>query len=118
MKRSQIFVACLVLAFPLLMWSQTGMTSLRGTLVDPSGAVVAGAAVAVENPEKGFHESHTSGDSGAYEFPQLAPAGTAVTVTAAGFGRQSKQAELLVSQPATINFTLSVQSFHGGGGSK
>ena len=110
MKRSQIFVLCLVLVFPVLVWSQTGMTSLRGTLVDPSGAVVAGATVEVDDTEKGFHESHTSGESGAYEFPQLAPGRYTVTVTAAGFGKQLKQAELLVSQPATINFTLSVQS--------
>jgi hypothetical protein len=45
-----------------------------------------------------------------YEFPQIFPAKYAITVTAAGFGEQSKTAELLVNQPATVDFTLSVQS--------
>ena len=35
---------------------------------DPSGALVAGAEVNLENPAIGFHASHPTGANGAYEF--------------------------------------------------
>ena len=98
------------LVFPVLASSQTGLTSLRGTVTDPSGALVAGAEVSLDNPAIGFHASHSTDANGAYEFPQISPGKYTITATTAGFGKQSKQAELLVSQPATINFALSVQA--------
>ena len=91
-------------------WPQTGLTSLRGTVTDPSGAVLAGVSVSLENPATGFHTAYTTDQNGAYEFPQIAPGRYTIAVTKAGFGKQVKAAELLVSQPATINFALSVQA--------
>ncbi|MBZ5548310.1 MAG: carboxypeptidase-like regulatory domain-containing protein [Acidobacteriia bacterium] len=107
-KRLAVWLLCL--GFPLLIWSQTGLTSLRGTVTDPSGAMLAGAAVTLENPATGFHTAHSTDQNGAYEFPQIPPGKYTITVTKAGFGKQAKTAELLVSQPATINFALSVQA--------
>ena len=107
-KRLAVWLLCL--GFPLLSWSQTGLTSLRGTVTDPSGAMLAGAAVTLENPATGFHTAHSTDQNGAYEFPQIPPGKYTITVTKAGFGKQAKTAELLVSQPATINFALSVQA--------
>jgi hypothetical protein len=111
MDRWQRFVLLLsLLACPLLLWSQTGLTSLRGTVTDPSGALLAGAEVSLENPATGFHAANRTDQNGAYEFPQLPPGKYTITLTKAGFGKQAKTAELLVSQPATINFALSVQA--------
>lgn len=98
------------LLFPILLRSQTGLTSLRGTVTDASGAVLTGAAVSLDNPATGFHAAYTSDQNGAYDFPQIPPGKYTITVTKAGFGKQAKSAELLVSQPATINFALSVQA--------
>ena len=53
--------------------------------------------------------SLTTDSSGEYSFLQIPPGRYTVTVTMAGFGTQSKEAELLVNQPATINFVLSVE---------
>ncbi|MGA8869159.1 MAG: carboxypeptidase-like regulatory domain-containing protein, partial [Candidatus Sulfotelmatobacter sp.] len=103
------FLLC-ALACPLLLWSQTGLTSLRGTVTDSSGAILAGAAVSLENPATGFHEAHSTDQNGDYEFPQIPPGKYTITLTKAGFGKQVKTAELLVSQPATINFALTVQA--------
>ncbi|HTD97286.1 MAG TPA: TonB-dependent receptor, partial [Edaphobacter sp.] len=47
---------------------------------------------------------------GEYQLSQISPAKYAISVTASGFGSQAKEAELLVNQPATINFVLSLQS--------
>jgi hypothetical protein len=107
-KKFLLFV--LSLAAASCVFSQTGLTSLRGTITDPSGAVVVGTQVMLDNRTIGFHASRTSDSSGHYEFPQIAPGDYTITVKGAGFGQQSKRIELLVSQPATIDFALSVQT--------
>lgn len=100
----------LMLSSSTVVWSQTGLTFLRGTVTDPSGAVLAGADVTLENAATAFRVAHTTDQDGAFEFPQISPGKYTVTVSKAGFGKQVKTAELLVSQPATINFALSVQA--------
>ena len=74
---------------------------------DPSGALVPGATVQLTNKAAGQVLSVTSKGNGDYQLQQIPPATYAVTVTAPGFGSQTKTAELLVNQPATIDFTLS-----------
>jgi hypothetical protein len=98
------------LLFPFLLRSQTGLTSLRGTVTDASGAVLAGASVSLDDPSTGFHAAYSTDQNGAYEFPQIPPGKYTITLTKPSFGKQIKAAELLVSQPATINFTLTVQA--------
>ena len=88
---------------------QTALTSLRGTVIDPAGAVVPGAQVELENVATGFHASTKTNSDGYYEFLQISPGRYTIKAAMTGFAAQSKQAELLVSQPATINFNLSVQ---------
>ena len=98
----------LVLVAAASLAGQTALTSLRGTVVDPAGGVIAGGQVELENPAVGFHANTKTNSNGEYEFPQISPGRYTITVTMTGFAVQSKQAELLVSQPATINFNLSV----------
>jgi hypothetical protein len=59
---------------------------------------------------KGATFNAAADNTGNYAFPQLPPARYTITVSASGFGDQSKIAELLVNQPATINFRLAVQA--------
>ncbi len=93
---------------PLL--AQTSTTSVRGTITDPSGALVPGAPISLTNTADNSVTNGTSDKSGLFAFPQLAPGTYLITVTAPGFAPSSKQAQLLVNQPATINFQLGVQS--------
>ncbi len=85
-------------------------TSLRGVIKDQTGALVPGATVTLSDKATGKTFSTTAGDTGFYSFPQIFPARYTITVKAAGFGDQIKTAELLVNQPATIDFTLGVQA--------
>ena len=91
-------------------FAQTSTTSLRGTVLDPSGAVVPGAQVALNNKATGLHFVNTANTNGEYNFLQIPPGRYTITATQTGFAAQSKEAELLVNQPATVNFTLSVQA--------
>ena len=103
-----ILLCVLSIALPSL--SQTAATSLRGTVKDPSGALVPGAKITLTDRTNGTAFSAVADSAGNYAFPQLRPAKYTITVTATGFGDQSKVAELLVDQPATINFNLAIQS--------
>ncbi|MDR3739232.1 MAG: TonB-dependent receptor [Terracidiphilus sp.] len=98
-------LASLTLAF-----GQSATTSLRGVIKDPSGALVSGAKITLVDSAKGTALSATSGSTGLYVFAQIPPAHYKISVTASGFGDQSKTAELLVNQPATIDFTMNVQT--------
>jgi hypothetical protein len=99
-----------ILSTVTLAFGQIATTSLRGTVKDPSGALVPGATVTLVDKASGNTLREVSGSTGYYEFAQIPPATYTITVSAQGFGEQSKIAELLVNQPATVDFTLKVQS--------
>ncbi|MGA9720185.1 MAG: TonB-dependent receptor [Acidobacteriaceae bacterium] len=105
--RPALFVF-LVSAVTLL--AQTSTTSVRGTVTDPSGALVPNAQISLTNTADNSVTNGNSDKSGLYSFPQLVPATYLITVNAPGFAPSSKQAQLLVNQPATINFQLGVQA--------
>src|SRR6266480_1551261 len=104
-----LVVLALILGLADCLPAQTELTSLRGTVSDPAGAVVPGAQAELKNNATGFRAAAKTDSNGAYEFPQIPPGRYTITVAMTGFAAQSKQAELLVSQPATINFILSIQ---------
>ena len=68
-----------------LAFGQGGTATITGTITDPSGSVIAGAAVEAKNTETGATYSTTSTATGNYAVPNL-PVGTySLTATAAGF---------------------------------
>jgi len=99
-----------ILSTSLPIFSQTATTSLRGTIKDPAGALVPGARITVSNSANGQNFSATTDASGVYQFAQIPPAKYTIMASASGFGDQRKTAELLVNQPATVDFTLTIQA--------
>jgi hypothetical protein len=90
--------------------AQSSTFSLRGDVADSSGAAVVGAQVALKNPATGFSTSRATDSTGEYRFLGV-PAGTyTVSVTAKGFAAQFAVVELLVNQPSTQSFSLSVEA--------
>lgn len=100
----------LLLVSSATLLGQIATTSLRGVIKDPSGAVVPGATITLTNNATGQSQTATSGATGDYTFAQIAPAQYTIKVTASGFAPQSKTAEVLVNQPATVDFAMSVQA--------
>jgi hypothetical protein len=99
-----------ILSTATLVFAQNANTSLRGVVKDPNDALVPGAKISLTDKANGQTLSATANSAGEYVFTQVPPAKYTITVSATGFGNQSKTAELLVNQPATIDFTLSVQA--------
>ena len=66
-------------------WSQSSTASLRGTVTDPQGAVVAGAEVVLNDPAIALSRTQKTDDRGVYQLLQVPPGTYNVSVAAAGF---------------------------------
>jgi hypothetical protein len=91
--RAAILSLCIFV--PTMIWAQSATTSLRGTILDSSGAVVSGATVSLDNKATGFHAENQADEKGQYLLLQLAPGTYTITAKATGLGKQVKVAELL-----------------------
>jgi hypothetical protein len=99
-----------VFSLTAITFGQVATTSLRGSIKDPSGAVVPGATITLTDNTTGTVLQATSSANGDYQFNQIPPAKYTIKVSASGFGDQQKFAELLVNQPATVDFAMTVQA--------
>jgi hypothetical protein len=113
MKRiSSLFCLSFLLLFRLTPgFAQTGTTSLRGTVVDPNGAVIPDAQVTLASPEIGASLNTQTDKNGFYQFQDVRPATYVLTITAPGFATLKKSGlALLVSTPATSDVQLQIAS--------
>jgi hypothetical protein len=86
MKRYLVAIFCIFLLLSgAVAVAQTITGSVRGTVTDPSGAVVAGAKVTALNVDTGVATKTVSDASGVYDFQFLNLGNYTVSVTAAGF---------------------------------
>src|ERR1700691_2752074 len=99
-----------LLCLPTALRAQQATTSLDGVVTDSSGGVLPGAAVSIMREATGQTLQTVTNGRGEYQFSQLNPGTWTVTVKAKGFADQSKVGTLLVSEPATIAFSMSVHA--------
>src|SRR5271165_998914 len=88
----------LLLAFllPRQVLAQDGSSALNGVVEDITGARVASAAVAVANPENGFHREAVADASGNFSFGMLLPGHYVVSAWATGMATRTASVELYV----------------------
>jgi hypothetical protein len=86
--------------------SQSGAGSIQGTVTDPTGAVIPGAAVKVLNQATGVAVDTQTNAVGFYQVPELFTGTYIVSVTAPGMKTYNQSIELLVAQNAIINAAL------------
>src|SRR5690242_10868525 len=78
--------------------------TLRGTVVDSSGAVIPGADVTASNQETGVQQTTKTTSSGAYVFPNLQVGTYTVRVVAKGFIEfERKDVQVLPNQVITAD---------------
>ena len=108
-RRLGLLVPLLLLNVSILIWGQSGTTSLHGIVSDANGAVLPGATVVLKDPQTGFTRTVRAESDGIYQFLQIPPSAYTIEVVAPGFVRLKKEnMRLQVSSPATLNFTLQV----------
>jgi hypothetical protein len=92
-------------------FAQTGTTSLRGAILDNSGAAIAGATVTLSNAQQGLERSVVTEETGTYEFLGLTPGIYSLSVEKENFRRHEiNKIELQVNTPKTENVTLDIGS--------
>src|SRR5262245_49223566 len=106
-------VPSLALAFALLLpgaaAAQSRLTGadLDGSVVDESGAALAGAAISVQDLETGLLRTAATDGRGRYAVPALAPGRYKVGAALKGFGSQSREGVVLqLGQSLTLDFKL------------
>jgi hypothetical protein len=82
--------------------------SINGTVVDPTGAIVANAAVEIRNPVSGFDGSTTTDAAGRFAFTNIPFNPYHLTVTAAGFVAVAQDVEPRSAVPVTVAVKLPV----------
>ena len=89
--------------------AQTITASIRGTVTDPSGAVVAGANVTATNVATGVASNTVSDKSGLYNFQFLTLGNYTITASASGFNTTSiGPFHLQIDQIAKVDAKLAV----------
>src|SRR5438552_983815 len=79
------------------------VTSLNGTVTDPTGSVVPGAKLTLTNTGTGAQREDVSDSQGRYVFSQLQPGKYQLAAKAQGFNDVVvKELDLLVNTPATV----------------
>src|SRR5271155_2586438 len=84
-----IWAILILLCSPVSVWAAAS-GSLSGTLKDPSGAVVQGAAITLVNTALKSEYKAVSNEQGFYSFPNLSVGHYDVTIEATGFTTQTK----------------------------
>jgi hypothetical protein len=82
--------------------------SINGTVVDPTGAIVASAAVEIRNPVSGFYRSTTTDAAGRFAFTNIPFNPYHLTITAAGFVAIAQDVEPRSAVPVTVAIKLQV----------
>ncbi|HEV2177897.1 MAG TPA: carboxypeptidase-like regulatory domain-containing protein [Terriglobia bacterium] len=104
---SPLLLFLFVLAPPPLA-AQTWNGSLEGVILDPSGAAIPGAQVALRNPSTGLVRKAATDEHGEYNFPLLPVGAYQLRVARAGFVGAERHLTLEVGQAARVDFALAI----------
>ncbi|HWC18438.1 MAG TPA: TonB-dependent receptor [Terriglobales bacterium] len=109
-KSSSLFVisALVAVCFVQSVSAQSrSYTSVSGTVVDPTGAVVPGATVEIRNPVSQFERSVTTDNSGTFSIPNIPFNPYHMTVIGKGFAPYAEDVDL--RSPVPYNLKVSLQ---------
>jgi hypothetical protein len=102
------FIVVFYLALGLRADAQSNSASINGTVLDPTGAVVANAPVEIHNPVSHFDRSTATDSSGEFSFSNVPFNPYHLSVTAAGFGPYAQDVEIRSAVALDIKINLQV----------
>ena len=98
-----------LILFALTSHAQSGSSTVQGTVKDPQGNLVSGAAVTLTDPAKNFTRTQQTNTDGAYIFTAIPPGTYRLDVTAPGFKTASASGLVaLVDTPTTRDVQLEI----------
>jgi hypothetical protein len=103
-----LVVLIFILSTAICTYSQVTGATLSGIISDPSGGVIPGAQISVNNTATGISQSFQADAAGYYSAPNLAPGTYEVKVTAAGFNTAVSTVTLAVGAQQQLNIPMKV----------
>ena len=97
-----------LLVAPIAHGQSGNSTSITGTVLDPSGAVVVNASVEVRNPVSGYSRSAATDAAGKFTIPNVPFNPYHVTVTGQGFAPYAQDVDVKSSVPINLSINLKV----------
>jgi hypothetical protein len=104
------FLVVFYLGLCLSAYAQSGGSAISGTVLDPSGAVVANASVEIHNAVSGFDRTTTTDSKGNFSFPNVPFNPYHMTVTATGFAQSAQDVEIRSALGVNVKVSLEVAS--------
>ncbi len=101
-----LLVAFILSAILSTAHAQTNSGSINGAVTDPSGAVVPGATVSVQNPVSGYTRTATTDSAGRYKFSNVPFNPYHLTVTAQSFAPFVQDVDVPSTVPVALNIGL------------
>ncbi len=105
-----LFLALLSLTVPAIFGQTVTTGDVGGSVNDPTGAVVAGAAVTLRGVDTGETRTASTTDSGTYRFTFVKPGNYTLTATSAGLRTDIVHVEVQVGQVASVTLVARVQA--------
>jgi Carboxypeptidase regulatory-like domain len=103
-----IVVAALMVVGPSSGWAQTGSGTIRGTVKDPAGAVMANASVTLINPRTNAERKATTSAEGLYVFSSIPPGAYTVKIEAPGF-KMTVKTDVVISPAETRGIDIALE---------
>jgi hypothetical protein len=105
----RIFLASLLLSGMVFAQGVGASGDIRGTVTDPSGAVVTGANVTATDIAKGIKHTVATDANGQFRLTNLQPATYSLSVSKSGFQSElAKNVVVNVGQTSTVDFPMKV----------
>jgi len=110
-KRFLVAFFAALLLLPSIVMAQSEVTGgINGTVTDPSGAVIAGAAVTLTSIATGTTLTSETGGTGGYTFGLVKPGAYTLTVSKSGFKQTSEPVTVELGQTLMFNVKLELGS--------
>jgi len=105
-RRLLLLVLCPLLSLPASAQTPSGTGSLQGTVVDPSGAAIAGAKVIVAATSE--IKTTSTDHSGGFVIPALPPGPYSISVEAPGFDAGAARVAIAAGEDRTFTINLRI----------
>ncbi len=107
-----VFLVGLLPVGPLASAQGVGTSGdIRGTVTDPTGALIPKATIVAQDTEKGIRRSSVSDENGQYEFTGLPPAAYRLTAKISGFQTEIlRDVVVTVGQTVILDFRMKISA--------
>jgi len=107
MKRASVILACISFGCGLL-FGQANSGTVRGSVLDESGAAIVGGTVEIQNPVSHYSQSATTDGQGHFELQNVPFNNYHTTANAKGFATGVQDIDVRSAVPLDLKFTMKV----------